>query len=345
MRDSKNIKIFINYFLGPALFVWLCFSIYRQVVAQQHLLASWAYIQQTLASPQIIYLVLAFLLMGFNWGLEAVKWKILVRDVHAISITKSVKAVLSGVAISVTTPNRVGEYLGRMMYMPEGKRLKVIAVSLIGSISQLLVTLVFGALGLLFLKDVLQSSGLVNPVFFKPFLVGLLLMILALNLFYFNLSKIERWIEKTVRRPSWLFLIQAVREFGMQRLFFILLLSLVRYGTFIVQYLLLFWLFNVQVPAGTLFWLMSLVFLTLAILPTIAVVVEFGIRGEVCLLLVGLFSTNNLGIVLTSVTIWVINLIIPALIGSLLILSIKIFKRGQAAPVAAHGINSNDEKI
>ncbi len=72
---------------------------------------------------------------------------------------------------------------------------------------------------------------------------------------------------------------------------------------------------------------MSLVFLTLAIIPTIAVVVEFGIRGEVCLQLVGLFTANSLGIVLTSATIWFINLIIPALAGSLLILSIKIFKR------------------
>ena len=54
---------------------------------------------------------------------------------------------------------------------------------------------------------------------------------------------------------------------------------------------------------------------------------------KVSLKLIGLFSGNNLGIGLTSVSIWFINLIIPALAGSLLILGIKrIFK------------NNNDEK-
>jgi hypothetical protein len=84
---------------------------------------------------------------------------------------------------------------------------------------------------------------------------------------------------------------------------------------------------------------MSLVFLALAIIPTIAVVVEFGIRGEVCLQLVGLFTANSLGIILTSATIWIVNLIIPALAGSLLILTIKIFKRREEKRFHKHRIN------
>jgi hypothetical protein len=44
--------------------------------------------------------------------------------------------------------------------------------------------------------------------------------------------------------------------------------------------------------------------------------------------LVGLFSANGIGIWMTTVTVWFVNLIIPAIIGSLLILSIKkIFVR------------------
>jgi hypothetical protein len=43
--------------------------------------------------------------------------------------------------------------------------------------------------------------------------------------------------------------------------------------------------------------------------------------------LLGLFSANGLGITITAGTIWLINLVIPAIIGSLLILGIKkIFK-------------------
>lgn len=265
--------------------------------------------------------------MLLNWGFEALKWKISVRDIHSISFFQAFKAVLSGVSVSVTTPNRIGEYIGRMMYMPEGKRLQVIAVSVVGGISQLLVTFAAGTIGFIVLKNELINADFFNAVFVRSATAGLALVTLILTVFYFWLPRIEKWFESLLKRPSWLYLIHAVQQFGMQRLLHLLLLSFARYSVFAIQYILLFRLFDVAVPATTLFWLMSLVFLTLAIIPTLAVVVEFGVRGEVCLQLVGLFTTNSLGIVLTSATIWMVNLIIPALAGSLLILGIKFFKR------------------
>ena len=300
---------------------------YYQVAAQPHLSDSWAHIRKSINSHKIGYFIAVVLLMLLNWGFEAAKWKLSVRDIHPVSFTQAFKAVLSGVSVSVTTPNRIGEYLGRMMYMPEGKRLQVIAVSIIGGISQLLVTFVIGTAGFIILKTHLIRADFFNAVFIRSATIGLVVVTLILTLFYFWLPRIEKWFESLLKRPSWLYLIHAVQAFGMQRLLQLLLLSFARYGVFVVQYILLFRLFDVAVPAGTLFWLMSLVFLTLAIIPTLAVVVEFGVRGEVCLQLVGLFTTNSLGIVLTSATIWMVNLVIPALAGSLLILSIKLFRQ------------------
>ncbi len=46
------------------------------------------------------------------------------------------------------------------------------------------------------------------------------------------------------------------------------------------------------------------------------------------IVIVGLFTANELGITLTTATIWFINLIIPAVIGSLLILRIKKIVKG-----------------
>jgi hypothetical protein len=62
------------------------------------------------------------------------------------------------------------------------------------------------------------------------------------------------------------------------------------------------------------------------VVPTIALV-ELGLRGHLSLQLMGLFSANSLGIVLTSATAWVINLILPALAGSIVILNFNVFKR------------------
>jgi hypothetical protein len=97
---------------------------------------------------------------------------------------------------------------------------------------------------------------------------------------------------------------------------------------FAVQYLLIFRLFAVYVSPDTAFWIMSIVFLTMAVVPSIALV-EVGVRGEISLRLLGMFSANSLGIGLTSVTVWFMNLVFPAIIGSLLMLNLRIFARRQ----------------
>ena len=326
MRLNKNIKNFLNYFLGPLLFIWLSFSIFQQLKNQSHLEVSWLHIRESFQSLKVVYLLITMLLMVANWGLEATKWRIAVEPVHRVSWLQSFKAILSGVSFSVTMPNRVGEYLGRMLYMPEGKRLKIISLTVVCNISQLLVTLLTGTAGLFILKAPILASGLISLVAFQFIAFGLLFLLVILTLFYFNLATMEKWLEQGVKMRSWLYLVSAIREFSVQRLGQLLLLSCIRYGVFVAQYILLFRLFEVNISVVNGFWVMSLVFLALAIIPSIALV-EVGLRGQISLQVVGLFAANNLGILLTSVTIWCVNLIIPALIGSVLILSLRLFKR------------------
>ena len=111
-------------------------------------------------------------------------------------------------------------------------------------------------------------------------------------------------------------------DFNATLLLQLLSLSAVRFGVFIVQYYLLFRLFDVHILWWQAFWTISVSFLVLAIIPTIAIIELFQ-RRMIVKTIVGLYSTNELGITLTTAGIWFINLIVPAIIGSLLILSIK----------------------
>ncbi|RYY82587.1 MAG: hypothetical protein EOO15_22795 [Chitinophagaceae bacterium] len=326
MRLGKISKKFSNWLIGPLLFAWLTWSIWRQLQRQPHLAGSWSSIRDTFSGPNVLYLVALLLLMLCNWGIEAVKWRMLVAPVQRITFLQSFKAVLSGVSFSISTPNRVGEYLGRMLYLPEGKRLKIIALTLVGSLSQVLVTLWVGFGGLLALREKLIGSGLIHPVAYQFGLFGLLFLCLILTLLYFNVGALEKWLESVLRKASWLQLVHALQEFGMQRLSRLLLLSVVRYAVFVVQYLLAFRLFSVTVSLLPAVGAMSLVFLALAVIPSV-VLLEVGIRGQVSLKLIGLFSANSLGILFTTITIWLVNLVLPALAGSILILGIKIFKQ------------------
>jgi hypothetical protein len=326
MVRNKNIKILINFFLGPLLFVWLIFSIYTQIRHQPNLEASWIHIREAFHSRQVIYLILIMLLMLVNWGLEALKWKLSVAVVYPVKFVQAFKAVLSGVSFSITIPNRIGDYLGRILYMPDGKRLKAISLTVTGSLAQLLVTFVAGTLGLLVLKNKLVLSGLADAVTYQFALFGMISATLILTLFYFNLGFVEKLLEQWFRKSRYLYLVEAIRAFGMQRLSWLLLLSGGRYLVFILQYILAFRLFNVDISVLNIVCVMTLVFAALAIIPSI-VLLELGIRGQVSLKLVGLFTANSLGVLFTSLTIWFINLVIPALAGSLLILSIKVFKK------------------
>src|SRR3954463_14477474 len=114
---NKNIKILLNYGLGPVLFVWLSYSIYHQVSRQPHLGTAWQKITQSLAGPGRWKLWLALALMPGNWGLEARKWQVLLKPLERLTFFTSFKAILSGVAFSINTPNRIGEYGGRIVYV------------------------------------------------------------------------------------------------------------------------------------------------------------------------------------------------------------------------------------
>lgn len=325
MQFNKNIKIFLNYIIGPLLFALLSWSLYRQVVSQPHLEDSWKHIISDWGPKKILFLSLVILFMLVNWGLESLKWKAAVANVQRFSFWEAFKAVLSGVSFSVVMPNRVGEYLGRMMYLPDGKRLKVVSIAIICGVSQLLVTIVFGTIGVIYLKSELISSGFLNPITFQWLTAILISVSIILTLFYFNVASLERITDHVLRKRSWYYLVEVIRSFSVQRLGYLLGLSFARYLVFAVQYILIFSLFGVNVSPLTLLWVMSLVFLSLAVIPTIALA-EIGFRGEIMLKLVGLFSGNSLGIVLASVTMWIINLILPALAGTMFMLRIRVFQ-------------------
>ncbi len=328
MQVNKNIKIFTNYFLGPVLFAWLAFSIYTQIKHQPQLEVTWQQIKGSFQSVNILYLMVAVLLIFVNWGLEAWKWQLSVAGVHPIGFFQSYKAVLSGVTFSVSMPNRVGEYLGRVVYLPEGSRLKTISVTLVGSLAQLLTTVFGGTIGLVVLKPQLLAANKDWYFWYQFLIYGLVGLVAILTLFYFHVSSAVLLFRRWISRKKYLYLVEALGSFHAGLLSKILLLSLLRYGVFVVQYLLVFHLFGVNVPAAIIVLVMSVVFLVMAVVPSIALV-EVGVRGEICLKLMGLFSANSLGIGLTTITVWFINLIIPAMIGSLLLLNIRIFQKSE----------------
>ena len=108
-------------------------------------------------------------------------------------------------------------------------------------------------------------------------------------------------------------------------LFITLIFSIVRYFIFSLQFILLLDIFGVDVSFFDAVFAVMLVFFFITITPTITIA-EIGVRGSVAIFIIGFFSSNSLGILSSTCTLWLINLIIPAIIGSFFIFSLKFFR-------------------
>jgi hypothetical protein len=328
-RPHKNIKILFNYILGPLLGAWLFYSLYKQIKAQPHLQDSIDLIKQAPFGEDAFKFWIVIVLVFVNWGIEARKWQLLMKKLEPTNYFLAFKAVLSGVTLSLNMPNRIGEYGGRILYAKEGNRIKAISLSIEGSMSQLIITLLMGCIGLLFLIYTQQSN--VNSIMGLSFFWIRIFLFLTtgaaflLIFIYFRISWLIKIIERIPSVVKYARYISVLENFDAKVLLRLLSLSLVRFMVFVIQYILLLQVLDVEINLVQGFCVISILFLVLAIVPSFAIA-DLGIRGKFSVELLTLYSSNTVGIIGTTFGIWFINLFIPAIAGSVLILGTKIFK-------------------
>ncbi len=323
---NKKVKILINYFLGPVLFVILSWSLYRQIFARPDVGIQWQQIQNSWMNSKLLLVVF---FMAVNWGIEAVKWRLLVRHLQPFSYFRAFKSVLSGCSVTMLTPNRIGEYGGRILYVEEGNRISAISLTIVGSISQLLVTMMMGCMGLLLLKYFSQTDHAITtflPAFWQNVITSLsVVLTVLLLLFYIRLGWLVRIMEKMPALYKVVKHISVLDEFNNMQLIQILSLSFLRYLVFVLQYVLLLQVMDVHIAGSLCFLLLTIFYLVMAVAPTF-VFIELPVRISASWAIFQLYTSNQTGVSAAALGIWIINLVIPAVIGSLLILSIKIVK-------------------
>lgn len=302
----------------------------KQIRQQPDLDTHLGYIREAAYGEHAWKFWLVFVLMLINWGIEARKWQVLLLPIQKMPFLRAFKATLTGVSFAMNTPNRIGEYGGRMLFVDEGNRLKSVSLTIAGSFSQLIVTLILGVAGLYVLSDALmqkeQLSGL--AIWFKSIRWMLVIITLVCLLIYFRISWIIKGIERLPGLTTFIQHIAVMEELSVTLLLRVLSLSLLRFIVFTIQYNLLLQVLHVGVDVWVGFWLVSVLFLCLAIWPTIAIL-ELGLRWEYSLFLFSLYSSNTVGIYAAATAIWLINLVVPAMAGSLFLLGLRIFKKGK----------------
>lgn len=326
---TKQTKNLLNYLVGPILFIWLSWAIYKQLKTQTDLQQSWQIILDALNGPQNWKIVIVLFLMLTNWGIEARKWQLQVISIETISFLQSFKAILAGQAMGFNTINRIGEPAARAAYLKDGNKIRGAVLSITGSMAQIIVTFLMGTLSMLYMRWYILSAdrqleGL-SVFWLDGFIYVIGAGILLFTLSYFKLSGIIQLLERIPWVAKYRFFIEKLESVKVDELVRLLSLSLGRYLVFLLQYLLLFQVFGINLYWLDAFAMVGVMLTVLAVIPSMALA-ELGFRGEVSLLLFGLLSNNSIGIIATAAGIWLINLILPAILGTLFILGLRIFR-------------------
>ena len=326
---NKSIKIFLKWFVGPLLAAWLFYSLYLQVKNQPDIDASVALIKDMPFGADAWKFWLVIIMIFINWGVEARKWQLLMKPIQPFSFFTALKSVLCGVTLSLNTPNRMGEYGGRILFVKEGNRIKAISVSIAGGMAQLIITMLMGCFGLSYLLFTMNDPGSlmgISVFWLRIFLYGSIFGTIIFLFFYFRLNWLVRLVEKLPYAGRFSKYINVLETFDAKILLRLLSLSFFRYIVFVLQYIFMLQLLHVENNFWSGFWLTTIMFWILAIIPTFAIA-ELGIRGTIAKTLFSYGNNiNTIGILTVVFGIWLINLFIPALIGSLLIIGIKIKK-------------------
>jgi len=275
-------------------------------------------------------------LLFINWGLESFKWKLLISRSENISFGKAFQAVLGGLAVSIFTPNRVGEFMGRVFILQKTDPLKAILLTIVGSFSQLLVTIVFGSVAYVFFAQrylasfIPKSEWLVNGVSFTLITISGLVFFL-----YFNISALHRISFAFPAKYSERFTngINTITGCSRRLLFKVLMISASRYVVFSVQFYLALLLTGVQVTPIQVLQVIPVIYLILTSIPTVALT-EIGVRGSVAVFVLGLLAGNSgfdagssLAVVSATTLIWLVNIAVPSLAGVVVVFRLKFFRR------------------
>jgi MFS family permease len=260
-----------------------------------------------------------------NWGIEALKWQYLLHKFADISFVRSFAAILSGSAISLWMPNRVGEYIGRVMFLDSSVRIKSIFATFVGSIAQVVVTLILGTIGYAWYQ---QTAS--EPVYFHWIAMVLTpIAIFLLVFFYFNLKVLRSWLPvKRWTRPLRKYL-KLYKHYSARELEKVLWYSLLRYFIFSIQFYLLLLFFGIHVPVIQGFMLIFLMYLIQTVSPTNGFT-ELVVRGGTTVFLFGSFTTNATAILAASYSLWFINLMVPGIIGAVIFGFSKVYSRKTA---------------
>lgn len=285
---------------------YLTFTEFINLISQSHII--------TLKNSAIL-LGLSFL----NWVFESLKWKSLIEPVSKITLSDSIEQSLGALTASLFTPNRIGEYGAKAIYYSTHLRKRVLLITLISNVLQMFATLCLGIIGLLFYLSK-YHAGVFNTNLLIFTLIALLFLVIGIITVYkvnfkikgFSLFKLKHFMS----------------NYPKHKFVYGLIYSFARYALFSFQFYVLLTLFQINISYFNAMVVISSMYLLASLIPSV-VMFDFVVKGGIAVYLFSFLGINNLSILSITISMWLLNFVLPSILGSYYVLSFKLSKKAE----------------
>ncbi len=308
------IQTFVKILILLVIVGYIFYLFHEQVhfTEEMHLI-----LKKTWRDLSVIWII-PVLLIFVNWAFEALKWKCLVKQIEKISFMQAYEGVLTGLSVGFVTSQIIGDAAGRILQLTNKRRSEVLGALVVSRAAQLFAALFFGGIGLFVFTFKLSITELLNEINYWFAFIGLNLLLIILFLF-------RHWLLNSLKRfrvPIFRFFL-IIKSYNLRDYQEVIIYSFLRYLVFTLQFIIVFYLYGVDTSLLLLFCGISLVFLTKSLIISFNFVSNLGMREASALFFLGKLGVDHPSILLASLTIWILNIIIPTCMGAFIALKMK----------------------
>jgi uncharacterized membrane protein YbhN (UPF0104 family) len=268
----------------------------------------------------VLFILGALLLLVLNLYLQYWKWKVVCTDVLGINDKKRVlTSLFYGFSAGSFTPGRIGEYFGRALSFRDKPVSDVTVATFLDKTIPLLVIAFIGALSsILFLHFYYRVTFFITA--------SLFIFIFALSyIFLFFVFNPSIWknlvISKINSSKRLVFLVEklsALKKINKSTIYKTAAISVLFFACILLQYVLLASAFSHHFSFINYLWVGVLIFFAKSIIPPISIG-DLGIREGASVFFISFIGENGSIGFNASIFLFLINILIPAVIGMFLL--------------------------
>lgn len=321
---TTSTKKIISVSLKAAVLIMAAWYIYHQFYKKNTDLKQFEALTSQINSTQVIITMgIVVALMVVNWVLEAFKWRYLTKTLVNITLWESIEAVFCGLTWAISTPNRVGEYGGRVMFLPNRKRIHGVFAMAVGAFGQIIMTNLLGLIAIIWF---IYYFIPMNAWLFCGVILLSALILAVLLIFFFHIKWIVNLLDRIGFLKKYHKFFEIMGRYKTNELLTILGFSMARYITFTIQYCIVFHMLIPQFAYFPMVMMLFVYFFITSAVPSLDLL-DVGVRSFTASHLFAYVTDQKIAIIAGVSSIWLINLIIPAILGSLFVFKLKFFDR------------------